>query len=60
MAGDPMTQSWLLFVILVFSPVAFAGCEVIGDVFKAGVWVGAVAVIGTIGLIVWAVSKAGS
>ena len=55
-----MTQSWLLFVILVFSPVAFAGCEVIGDVFKAGVWVGAVVVIGIIGFIVWAVSKAGS
>jgi len=40
--------------------MALTGCEVIGDIFKAGVWVGALLVIGIIGLIVWAVSKAGS
>jgi len=39
--------------------VALTSCELIGDIFKAGVWVGALLVIGIIGLIVWAVSKAG-
>ena len=55
-----MKQSRFLFVILVFSAMVLTGCEVIGDIFKAGVWVGALLVIGIIGLIVWAVSKAGS
>ena len=55
-----MKQSRFLFVILVFSAMALTGCEVIGGIFKAGVWVGALLVIGIIGLIVWAVSKAAS
>ena len=31
--------------LLVFLGVSLAGCEVIGGIFKAGVWVGALAVI---------------
>ena len=45
--------------LLIFCAVALTSCELIGDIFKAGVWVGALLVIGIIGLIVWAVSKAG-
>jgi cytosine/uracil/thiamine/allantoin permease len=55
-----MKQRCFLLALLVFSTVAFTGCEVIGDIFKTGVWVGALLVIGIIGLIVWAVSKTGS
>jgi hypothetical protein len=33
-------------------------CELVGDIFQAGVWVGAILVIGIIGIIVWMVSKA--
>jgi hypothetical protein len=29
----------------------------IGDIFQAGVWVGALLVVGVIGLIVWMVSR---
>ena len=36
------------------------GCELVGDIFQAGVWVGAILVIGIIGIIVWMVSKARS
>ena len=46
----------LLLVVLLLLPLA--GCEVIGGIFKAGVWAGvilaAVVVIG----ILWAVTKA--
>jgi len=55
-----MKQTWFLFALSASSTVAFTGCEVIGDIFKAGVWVGALLVIGIIGVIVWAVSRAGS
>jgi hypothetical protein len=55
-----MRQTAALPIILVISTLALGGCELIGDIFKAGVWVGALLVIGIIGLIIWMVSKAGS
>jgi hypothetical protein len=36
---------WLLVVLVLLSTLTLGGCEVIGDIFKAGFWVGAVAVI---------------
>ncbi|MEA2658208.1 MAG: hypothetical protein QOF64_793 [Candidatus Binatota bacterium] len=50
-----MKLSWL--AILAFA-TALSGCEIVGDIFKAGVWVGVLLVIGVIGLIIWLVSKA--
>ena len=52
-----MRQSWLLSVGLLFSAVALTGCELVGDIFKAGVWVGALLVIGVIAIVIWLVSK---
>ena len=42
----------------VFSAVALTGCELIGDIFKAGVWVGILAVVGVIVLVFWLIGKA--
>ena len=53
----PMKHSWYLFVLLLLSPVALTGCEVIGDIFKAGVWVGVLLVMLVIGIIVWLVTR---
>jgi len=39
------TSSLARIALLVFLGVSLAGCEVIGGIFKAGVWVGALAVI---------------
>ena len=47
----------VLSVILFFSAVALTGCELIGDIFKAGIWVGALLVLGVIGIAIWLVSK---
>ncbi|WP_181369441.1 hypothetical protein [Flavobacterium album] len=33
------------------------GCEVVGDIFKAGMWVGVIVVIAVIGLIIWLISR---
>ena len=38
-----MRTPWLFVLVLV--SLASAGCEVVGDIFKAGMWVGAIAVI---------------
>lgn len=30
-----------------------AGCELVGDIFQAGIWVGILVVVGIIGLVFW-------
>lgn len=34
-----------------------SGCEAIGDIFKAGVWVGILIVLGVVGLIIFLFSR---
>ncbi len=43
-----------LFILLITLP----GCEVIGGIFKAGVWSGILLVGGVLALIIFAVSRA--
>jgi hypothetical protein len=45
---------FLLYSLLFLS----IGCEAIGDIFKAGVWVGIIIVLGLVGLIALIVGKA--
>jgi len=48
-----MKRSWYRFVVLLFSTMILTGCEAIGDIFKAGVWLGVLLVVLVIGIIVW-------
>jgi hypothetical protein len=50
--------SLMRILVVVLLAVSAAGCELIGGIFKAGVWVGAIAVILVVVLIVWGVAKA--
>jgi hypothetical protein len=34
-------------------------CQVIGDIFKAGMWWGIILVVGFIALIIWVISRLG-
>jgi TRAP-type C4-dicarboxylate transport system permease large subunit len=43
--------------VLILSTITLTGCELIGDIFKAGVWVGVILVILVIAVIFWVVSK---
>jgi len=54
-----MTRSALgrLFLLL-FLAVTASGCEIIGGIFKAGIWVGAIVVILLVVLVMWIVGKA--
>lgn len=45
-----------LFLILLLA-TSTAGCEIVGGIFKAGIWVGAIIVILVIAVIVWLVGK---
>ena len=51
-----MKQS--LFLISAFLLATLSGCEAIGDIFKAGVWVGILIVAAVIGLIAFIFSRA--
>lgn len=44
-------------LVLALLALPLAGCEVIGDIFQAGMWTGVIAVIVVIALIVYAVSR---
>ena len=54
-----MVQSGTLsrIAFLVFLGVSLAGCEVVGGIFKAGFWVGAIAVIAVVLVLVFVVGK---
>jgi hypothetical protein len=43
----------LAFTFLVIWTITLAGCEIVGNIFEAGVWVGVILVILVIGLVVW-------
>ena len=42
----------LLLLLLVLT-----GCELVGDIFEAGIWVGIIVVLLAIGLVSWVVGK---
>ena len=48
---------WLQVLMLVLVSIALPGCEVIGGVFKAGAWVGALAVILIIAIVGFLAAK---
>ena len=52
-----MKQYSFLWVLAIVA-MTLTSCEVIGDIFKAGVWVGILIVVGIVGLILWLVNKA--
>jgi len=48
----------LLFIFSVLAS-ALTGCSAIGDIFKGGIWVGAIAVFLVVAVIWWLVTKMG-
>jgi len=54
-----MKKFSFLPLILMLSVVAvgLTGCELIGDIFKAGIWVGIILVVGIIALVLFLIRK---
>jgi uncharacterized membrane protein YcjF (UPF0283 family) len=57
--GMSMLQTSALarIALLVFLAVSASGCELVGGIFKAGIWVGALAVIAIAVLVVVVIGK---
>ena len=51
------TSSVTRVLLLVLLGTSVAGCEVVGGIFKAGVWVGAIGVILVVVLLIFVVAK---
>jgi hypothetical protein len=52
------TSSWIKLSAVLLAAVAASGCEVIGDIFQAGMAVGIFLVIAVIALAVYLIGKA--
>ncbi len=46
-----------LYLLLLFITVSLTSCELVGDIFQAGVWVGVLIVVAIIGLIIYLISR---
>lgn len=46
-----------LYPLLLFVTVSLSSCELVGDIFQAGVWVGVLIVVAIIGLIIYLISR---
>lgn len=50
----------IALTLSVISTMMVAGCELAGDIFEAGVWMGVILVILIVGVVVWLFSRARS
>jgi hypothetical protein len=50
-------MAWLQLLLLVLVATTLSGCEVVGGIFKAGAWVGALAVILVIAIVGFIAAK---
>jgi hypothetical protein len=52
-----MKRNLILYGSLLWMISFLSSCEIVGGIFKAGVWVGILIVVAIIGLIVWLVGR---
>jgi hypothetical protein len=50
-------MAWLQLLVLVLVSMTVAGCELAGDIFEAGVWVGAILIVGIVAVIGFIAAK---
>lgn len=51
-----MAKAATLLLVLLLA-LASAGCELAGDIFQAGIWVGVIMVALAVGLVLWLIGK---
>lgn len=49
--------SYQVIAFLAVFALTFTGCELAGDIFQAGMWVGIIVVAIVVSLVVWLISK---
>ena len=51
-------KAFLNFIFIFLIGISLTSCEVVGGIFKGGVWTGVILVVGVIAVVIWALSKA--
>jgi hypothetical protein len=51
-----MRSLWL-FVLVCLSTLTLAGCELAGDIFQAGMWVGVIGIVFGVAIVAFLASK---
>lgn len=52
-----MQKNFPLLLTLLALMVSFSSCEVVGGIFKAGVWTGFIVIVVIVAIIIWLVSR---
>jgi hypothetical protein len=47
-----------VLILVLLMPFLITGCEVVGDIFKAGMWVGIIGIALVVFLVLWIIRKA--
>ena len=50
-------MNWLRLLVLMLIALPLAGCEMVGDIFQAGMAVGVIMILAVVGLIAFVVAK---
>jgi hypothetical protein len=50
-------MTWLRLLLVMLVALPLAGCELVGDVFQAGMAVGVIAILAVVGVIAFIVAK---
>ncbi len=50
-------KAYLSYIFIFFVALGLSSCEVIGGIFKGGMWTGVILVIGVIAVVIWALSR---
>ena len=50
-------KAFLNTLIILLLTFTLTSCELIGNIFKAGMWTGVIAVVVVIGLVIWLISR---
>ncbi|MEJ7828666.1 MAG: hypothetical protein WKF91_10730 [Segetibacter sp.] len=52
-----MIKNSLIALLLLSVTTTLAGCEMFGEVFKAGMWIGVIVVVAVVALVLWLLRK---
>jgi hypothetical protein len=50
-------KAFLTYMFIFFVAIGLTSCDVIGGIFKGGVWVGVILVVAVIAVVIWALSR---
>ncbi|MCF0039629.1 MULTISPECIES: hypothetical protein [Dyadobacter] len=51
-------KAYINFLVVLLLTVTLTSCEVVGGIFKGGVWTGVILVVAVIAIVIWALSRA--